>query len=105
MRQSLSSHSLHRLVSGILAVAASAAASAQQVGPSAPAPAEMADIVVTGSLIRRTDAETASPVTVLSAEDLIKSGYTDISDVLRNISANGANNLSQGFNGDFAAGA
>lgn len=105
MRQSLSSHSLHRLVSGILAVAASAAASAQQVGPSAPAPAEMADIVVTGSLIRRTDAETASPVTVLSAEDLIKSGYTDISDVLRNISANGANNLSQGFNGAFAAGA
>jgi iron complex outermembrane recepter protein len=105
MHRAVTSPSLRRTVGALLALGAASAASAQQVGPSSAATAEMADIVVTGSLIRRTDAETASPVTVLSAEDLIKSGYTDISDVLRNISANGANNLSQGFNGAFAAGA
>jgi len=76
-----------------------------QVAPTPPPTAAPEEVVVTGSLIHRTDAETASPVTVLTADDLLKSGYTDVSDVLRNISANGANNLSQGFNGAFAGGA
>lgn len=62
-------------------------------------------VVVTGSLIRRTDLETPSPIQVISSVDLTNSGYTDISDVLRNITANGANTLSQAFSGAFAAGA
>lgn len=63
------------------------------------------EVVVTGSLISRTDKETPSPVQVLTAEQITESGYTDISDVLRNISANGANTLGQGFPGAFASGA
>ncbi|WP_417355907.1 TonB-dependent receptor plug domain-containing protein [Gallaecimonas pentaromativorans] len=39
-------------------------------------------IEVTGSRIKRTDMETASPVTVISAKDLQASGYTSVADVL-----------------------
>ena len=62
-------------------------------------------IVITGSLISRTNVETPSPVQVISSKDLTQSGYTDLSDILRNISANGASTLSQSFSFAFAAGA
>ncbi|MED5524392.1 TonB-dependent receptor [Gallaecimonas pentaromativorans] len=39
-------------------------------------------IEVTGSRIKRTDMETASPVSVISAKDLQASGYTSVADVL-----------------------
>ena len=61
-------------------------------------------IEVTGSNIRRTDSETPSPVQVITAEDLKKSGYTSVSDVLRNITANGQGTLSQAFSQAFASG-
>ena len=62
-------------------------------------------IEVTGSAIRRADTETPSPVQIITSEDLRRSGYTDISDVLRNVAANGAGSLSQSFNFAFAGGA
>ena len=70
-----------------------------------PAPQELQTIVITGSLIQRTATESPNPVQVLSSKDLVQSGYTDISDVLRNISANGASTLSQSFSFAFAVGA
>ncbi len=63
------------------------------------------EVVVTGSHIRRTDTETASPLEVLTAEQLHESGYTSIQDVLHNLTANGQGTLSQGFSGAFASGA
>jgi len=65
---------------------------------------ELQEIVVTGSLIKRTDTETPSPVTVVSQQDLLNSGYTTVSDVLRNLAANGAGTLSQNFPQAFASG-
>ncbi len=65
---------------------------------------ELQEVVVTGSLIRRTDTETPSPVQVITQEDLVNSGYTTVSEVLRNLSANGAGTLSQSFNQAFAGG-
>src|ERR1700683_2280757 len=62
-------------------------------------------VIVTGSVIKRTDFETPSPVQVMTAADLQQSGYTSVSDVLRNLSANGAGTLSQSFGGAFAGGA
>jgi iron complex outermembrane receptor protein len=62
------------------------------------------EVVITGSLIKRTDSETPSPVQVLTATDIQNSGYTTVSDVLRNLSANGAGTLSQGFGQAFASG-
>jgi iron complex outermembrane receptor protein len=63
------------------------------------------EVIVTGSYIPRTDSETPSAVQVMSAQQIQQSGYTNISEVLRNISANGANTLSQSFGQAFAAGA
>src|SRR5689334_2642441 len=71
--------------------------------PAANAPLQRVE--VTGSRIRRTDIETPSPVQVISAKEIRESGYTSVSEVLRNITANGQGTLSQAFSGAFAAGA
>jgi iron complex outermembrane receptor protein len=73
-------------------------------GPANPA-TELQTVVVTGSLIARTSIETPNPVQVISSKDIVQSGYTDISSILKNISANGASTLSQSFSFAFAAGA
>jgi iron complex outermembrane recepter protein len=66
---------------------------------------ELQEIVVTGSMIKRTDVETPAPVQIISDADLKNSGYTNVVDVLRNLSANGSGTLNQGFGQAFAAGA
>lgn len=43
-------------------------------------------VVVTGSLIPQTELETASPVTVITAEDIHARGYTSIADVVQSSS-------------------
>jgi outer membrane receptor protein involved in Fe transport len=65
---------------------------------------ELQEIVVTGSMIKRTDSETPAPVQILTNLDLQNSGYTNVVDVLRNLSANGSGTLNQGFGQAFAAG-
>jgi iron complex outermembrane receptor protein len=84
--------------SGVVAVHAQEQAQAEQEQV-------LQTVVVTGSIIKRTDFETPSPVQVMTAEDLQQSGYTSVSDVLRNLSANGQGTLSQSFNFGFAGGA
>ncbi|HXY96404.1 MAG TPA: TonB-dependent receptor [Steroidobacteraceae bacterium] len=89
------------IISGLLFASS---ANAQQQAQPATGP-ELQEVVVTGSLIKRTDTETPSPVQILSADDLVKSGYTNVNDVLRNLAANGQGTLNQGFTEAFAAGA
>jgi iron complex outermembrane receptor protein len=89
---------------GLGAALASAAALGQQAANAGPTP-ELQEIVVTGSLIKRTDTETPAPVQIITAQDLQDSGYTEVSDVLRNLAANGSGTLNQGFGQAFAAGA
>ena len=72
---------------GLTAVLMNAVAMGQTVA-AAPAP-ELEEIIVTGSMIKRTDTETPSPVQILSAVDIQKMGYTNLSQVLSNLSANG----------------
>lgn len=62
------------------------------------------EIVVTGSLLRRTDTETPSPVTVLTADTIAKAGITTASDAIRSISADGAGSIGTGFQSGFSAG-
>lgn len=62
------------------------------------------EVVVTGSLIKRTDTETPSPVQVISDADLKNSGFNNVSDVLRNLAANGQGTLDQSFGQAFASG-
>ena len=98
------------IASGAISVVAMAPAIAQTPSAGVTAPTGQPSgqpirIEVTGSNIPRTDTETPSPVQVLTAEDLARSGYTTVSEVLRDVTANGQGLLSQGFNGAFAGGA
>lgn len=65
------------------------------------------DIVVTGSLFRRTDTETPSPVTVLTNDDIEKRGITTVQGAIQTLSANNGPALTNSFtaNGAFAGGA
>jgi iron complex outermembrane recepter protein len=80
-----------------------APASAQQVTSEQNQP-KLQEVVVTGSLIKRTDVETPSPVQIITDEDLRNSGFNNVSDVLRNLAANGQGTLNQGFGQAFASG-
>jgi iron complex outermembrane receptor protein len=62
-------------------------------------------VEVTGSNIPRSEVESPSPVQIITADDMKKSGYTTVAEVLRDITANGQGTLSQGFNQAFAGGA
>lgn len=79
-------------------------ATAQQQAIGAGDSGQLQEIVVTGSMIKRTDTETPSPVQIISSEDLKNSGFTTIAEVLQNLSAAGAGTLSQSFNSAFAGG-
>jgi iron complex outermembrane receptor protein len=83
------------------AFAGVAPAMAQQ----APEGQAMQRVVVTGSLISRANTETPTPVQVLSAADIQKSGKTSVAELLIDLAANGAGTLGTGFSGAFANGA
>lgn len=99
----------HRLQGVALAAALCCATAHAQTTSPADGNAESAKlerITVTGSNIRRMDAETALPVQVITAEDIRRSGKASVTEVLQTLSANGANGLtdSNSFN-SFAYGA
>ena len=64
-------------------------------------------IIVTGSIIRRTDAETPSPVTTISVENLDQRGISTVQEGIQRIASNNGPALTNSFsaNGAFAAGA
>jgi iron complex outermembrane receptor protein len=88
------------------AFAQQAPAPAAQEGQTAAAD-EGTDIVVTGTLFRRTDTETPSPVTVLKADDLEKRGINTVAEAVQRLSSNGSGAITQGWNNgsNFATGA
>ena len=59
---------------------------------------------MTGTLARRTNTETPSPVTVLTADSLTKAGITNVNDAIRSVSADSAGSISTGFQNGFSAG-
>ncbi|MBU3077044.1 TonB-dependent receptor plug domain-containing protein [Sphingomonas quercus] len=87
-----------------LGTALIASPSFAQTAPASDNAAPAEEIVVTGSLLRRIDTETASPVTQLTTESLTKAGITNINDAIRSISADGAGSISTGFQSGFSAG-
>jgi iron complex outermembrane receptor protein len=98
----MSSASRSSLVVALAGLIGSTAASAE--GPPAPATGQLESVTVTGSLLRRTDSETPSPVTVISAEDIQQSGLTTVADVVRSISADNSGSIPTAFGNGFAAG-
>ena len=65
------------------------------------------EIVVTGSVFRRKDTETPSPVTIVTATQLAQRGITTAADAVMSLSSAGGGGLPSSFsaNGAFAAGA
>ncbi len=84
---------------GLLAASQAAAQTVTQ-----PEETEVEEIVVTGSLFRRTDTETPSPVTVMTSENLQRAGLTTATDAIRSVSADGAGSIGTGFQSGFSAG-
>jgi iron complex outermembrane receptor protein len=66
---------------------------------------QLQTITVTGSALPRVDTETPSPVTVITAQQIARSGYTTISDVVRAVSADNSGSIPNAFSNGFAAGA
>lgn len=62
-------------------------------------------VTVTGSNIKRTDSETASPVQIITREEIEKSGKQTISDVIRTLPVDSNGSISTAFSAGFAAGA
>ncbi|WP_066800187.1 TonB-dependent receptor [Sphingomonas soli] len=93
------------LALGLIASPAFAQTAAPAQDTTAPAASEDEEaIVVTGSLFRRTDTETPSPVTVLTADSLDKAGITTVADAIRSVSADSAGSIGVGFQSGFSAG-
>ncbi|MBB4845590.1 iron complex outermembrane receptor protein [Paucibacter oligotrophus] len=62
-------------------------------------------VEVSGSRIRRLDAETTSPIEVMTRKDIEASGATSIGDLLRNLTSNGASNINENSLGTYTPGA
>ncbi len=92
-----------------LALAFSTSAAFAQTTTTSPTPAKKVErlktIMVTGSLIPQIDVETPAPVQVISAEQIKRSGFTSVSQVIRAISANNSGTIPNAFTLGFAAGA
>jgi len=90
------------IASGALVTSLPAMAQTTEAAGATPA---VQRVTVTGSLISRTDTETPTPVQVITAQEIQRSGKTSVAELLNDIAANGAGTLGQGFSGAFANGA
>jgi iron complex outermembrane recepter protein len=61
-------------------------------------------VEVTGSRIKRTDAETASPVQIMSREEIERTGKQSIQEVLRGLTGDGQGSIPTSFSAGFASG-
>jgi iron complex outermembrane receptor protein len=78
--------------------------SATPAAPPEQQPTQLQTITVTGSALPRIDAETPSPVTVITADQIRKSGLTTVADVVRAVSADNSGSIPSAFTAGFAAG-
>ena len=70
----------------------------------APATAEGATVVVTGTLFRDSNASSISPVTVVNSNVMLRANITTAQDAIRSVSADSAGSISTGFKNGFSAG-
>lgn len=61
-------------------------------------------IEVTGSRIKRVDAETASPVQIITREDIERTGAQSVQEILRGLTADGGGSVPSSFTNGFAQG-
>lgn len=90
----------------IVQAAALVAAGVSQmaIAQTAAAP-QLERVVVTGSNIKRVEAETAEPILKISRDDIANSGKATLTEYLQSLSLDGQGSLPTGFGNGFAAGA
>ncbi len=94
-----------RLTLIALACMAAALPAAAQTPPTTETPPRLEKVEVTGTMIKRTDAETSAPVTILNRDDIVRSGATTLDELLRMDPAAGVGGLDDMSSGNgFAAG-
>ena len=102
---SLNRRAVHGIAAGLAASLTSLTALGQQAPASANAATpEMQEVVVTGTMIKRVDAETAEAVTILKADALKDQGITNVEQVMSTLtSANPSVNIASAV-GTFSGG-
>lgn len=76
-----------------------------QTAPAAPADSTVQRVIVTGSNIKRIDGETASPVQVVTHEEIVAIGASTVKDVLDTLTSNTGALSDLGGGNSFASGA
>ncbi len=99
MIEKIMARSVRIVCAGGMAATLAAPAFAQEA-----ANAPLQRVEITGSSIKRASAETASPIQVISREDLVKSGKSTVAEYLQTLTADGAGSLPTTFGNGFAAG-
>jgi iron complex outermembrane receptor protein len=92
------------MIAGVATLAGFAANAQTATAPAADPNNEVEAVVVTGSLLRRTDTATPSPVTVQTSEQLKAQGITTVADAIRSLSADNSGSVPAAFGNGFAAG-
>jgi iron complex outermembrane recepter protein len=104
LKKTMLANSLLMAFSGTAVLSGSALA---QTTPS-PQPETLQRVEVTGSSIRRTDTETASPVQVITKQEIDQSGKTTVAQYLQTLTADGQGSVpftyGRGFSGATASG-
>jgi iron complex outermembrane recepter protein len=79
----------------VVAIAATFVASGFAYAQQAQQPQKVDKVEVTGSNIKRVDAEAATPITIITREEIVKSGATSLNEVLQNITSSGVGGFSE----------
>ncbi|HEV2320979.1 MAG TPA: TonB-dependent receptor plug domain-containing protein, partial [Gammaproteobacteria bacterium] len=90
------------VASGLASRAALAADAAQTTATDQNSTAQLGKIEVTGSKIKRTETETAQPITMITAQEIKSSGLTTIGQVIQKLTSTGASlSTLDNFGGNF----
>ena len=89
-----------------VAIAVTLACSQMAFAQQDPAPAQpIQRVLVTGSNIARIDAETATPVTIMRREDIVRTGANSVTELLNTLTASSGSLTDIGGSNSFAGGA
>ena len=87
-----------------LAIGAAFSAGLIGLSPEVLAQQQLERVEVTGSRVKRIDAETASPVQTITREDIERTGKTSIQEILRTVTADSNGTIPTSFTNGFASG-
>jgi iron complex outermembrane recepter protein len=71
--------------------------------PESPGTTQLDAIQVTGSRLKRSDYETAQPVVTISRDDILRSGQTDLNELLKRLNVAGNNTITPAFGRSFTS--